>query len=94
MLHWQENIKSLVAHLVEAFYSRLEHVDYVETFKSLKLKYDQVRVPSLEALLVNRARVSVVSGRPCTKAWHEGGGFDGFGRHHQITGRAQPLFAA
>jgi hypothetical protein len=38
----QENIKSLVTHLVEAFYSRLEHIDYVDTFRALKLKYDQV----------------------------------------------------
>ena len=38
----QENIKSLITHLVETFYSRLEHVDYVDTFRALKLKYDQV----------------------------------------------------
>ena len=43
----QENIKSLVTHLVEAFYSRLEHIDYVDTFRALKLKYDQVTAAAL-----------------------------------------------
>ena len=47
----QENIKSLVTHLVDEFYPQLEHVDYVETFRSLKLKYDQVRRPVLAARL-------------------------------------------
>ena len=52
----QENIKSLVTHLVDQFFPRLEHVDYVETFKSLKLKYDQVR--ALEMLrLVSSSRL-------------------------------------
>ena len=40
----QENIKSLVEHLVKDFYPRLQHIEYVETFKNLKLKYDQVGV--------------------------------------------------
>ena len=38
-----ENIKALVAHLVEKFGSELEEVDYVDTFRALRLKYDQVR---------------------------------------------------
>lgn len=37
-----ENIKALVTHLVEKFGSQLEEVDYVDTFRALRLKYDQV----------------------------------------------------
>ncbi|KAK9804713.1 hypothetical protein WJX72_001481 [[Myrmecia] bisecta] len=37
----RENIKSLVVHIVEVFYPRLEHVEYVDTFRSLKLRYEQ-----------------------------------------------------
>jgi len=39
---WQEGIKSLIAHLVEKFSTKLEGVDYVDTFQALKLKYEQV----------------------------------------------------
>lgn len=39
-----ENIKSLVAHLVEKFGPQLEEVDYVDTFRALRLRYDQVRL--------------------------------------------------
>jgi protein phosphatase-4 regulatory subunit 3 len=38
----QEGIKSLIAHLVEKFSTKLEGVDYVDTFQALKLKYEQV----------------------------------------------------
>ena len=37
----QENIQSLVSYIVDNFWSTLETVDYVDTFKSLKLKHDQ-----------------------------------------------------
>lgn len=37
-----ENIKALVAHLVEKFGAELAEVDYVDTFQALRLKYDQV----------------------------------------------------
>uniref|UniRef100_A0A452UA23 Protein phosphatase 4 regulatory subunit 3C n=1 Tax=Ursus maritimus TaxID=29073 RepID=A0A452UA23_URSMA len=36
-----ENIKSLVAHIVEKFYKTLESIEYVQTFKGLKIKYEQ-----------------------------------------------------
>ncbi|XP_006085746.1 serine/threonine-protein phosphatase 4 regulatory subunit 3B-like [Myotis lucifugus] len=36
-----ENIKSLLMHVVEKFYKRLEWIEYVPTFKSLKFKYEQ-----------------------------------------------------
>uniref|UniRef100_A0A8C3YVV2 Protein phosphatase 4 regulatory subunit 3C n=1 Tax=Catagonus wagneri TaxID=51154 RepID=A0A8C3YVV2_9CETA len=36
-----ENIKSLIAHIVEKFYETLESIDYVQTFKGLKIKYEQ-----------------------------------------------------
>ncbi len=53
-----------MTHLVDEFYSRLEHVDYVETFKSLKLKYDQVDVLSDALRLVS---LHLERGRPCGK---------------------------
>ncbi|KAM8896572.1 serine/threonine-protein phosphatase 4 regulatory subunit 3-like [Lycaon pictus] len=36
-----ENIKSLVAHIVENFYEILESIEYVQTFKGLKIKYEE-----------------------------------------------------
>lgn len=36
-----ENIKSLVAHIFEKFYKTLEWIEYVQTFKGLKIKYEQ-----------------------------------------------------
>ncbi|XP_008055490.1 serine/threonine-protein phosphatase 4 regulatory subunit 3B-like [Carlito syrichta] len=36
-----ENIKSLVAHTVEKFYKILESIEYVQTFKGLKIKYEK-----------------------------------------------------
>ncbi|KAF1427227.1 Serine/threonine-protein phosphatase 4 regulatory subunit 3B, partial [Spheniscus magellanicus] len=35
------NIKSLIAHIVENFYNALESIEYVQTFKGLKTKYEQ-----------------------------------------------------
>jgi len=38
----RENIKGLISHLVEGFYEQtFQAIDYVDTFKQLKLKYDQ-----------------------------------------------------
>ncbi|PKU40922.1 serine threonine-protein phosphatase 4 regulatory subunit 3b isoform x1 [Limosa lapponica baueri] len=34
-------IKSLIAHIVENFYNALESIEYVQTFKGLKTKYEQ-----------------------------------------------------
>uniref|UniRef100_A0A3B5L524 Serine/threonine-protein phosphatase 4 regulatory subunit 3 n=1 Tax=Xiphophorus couchianus TaxID=32473 RepID=A0A3B5L524_9TELE len=38
-----EDIKSLTAHIVENYWKSLEDVDYVQTFKGLKLRYEQQR---------------------------------------------------
>ncbi|NWZ21805.1 P4R3B phosphatase, partial [Asarcornis scutulata] len=35
------HIKSLIAHIVENFYNALESIEYVQTFKGLKTKYEQ-----------------------------------------------------
>ncbi|TKC37928.1 hypothetical protein EI555_003125 [Monodon monoceros] len=37
----EENITSLVAHIVEEFYETLESIEYVQTFKGLKIKYEE-----------------------------------------------------
>lgn len=37
----QEDIKSLTSHIVENFYKALESIEYVQTFKGLKTKYEQ-----------------------------------------------------
>ncbi|XP_019523451.1 PREDICTED: serine/threonine-protein phosphatase 4 regulatory subunit 3B-like [Hipposideros armiger] len=36
-----QNIKPLVKHIVEKFYKTLECIDYVQTFKGLKMNYEQ-----------------------------------------------------
>uniref|UniRef100_A0A8C6D1W0 Protein phosphatase 4 regulatory subunit 3C n=1 Tax=Moschus moschiferus TaxID=68415 RepID=A0A8C6D1W0_MOSMO len=36
-----ENIECLVAHIVEKFYTKLKSIEYVQTFKGLKVKYEQ-----------------------------------------------------
>ncbi|KAM8753172.1 protein PPP4R3C [Rhynchonycteris naso] len=36
-----ENIKSLVAYVVKKFYKTFESIEYVQTFKGLKIKYEQ-----------------------------------------------------
>uniref|UniRef100_A0A8C3SC28 Serine/threonine-protein phosphatase 4 regulatory subunit 3-like central domain-containing protein n=1 Tax=Chelydra serpentina TaxID=8475 RepID=A0A8C3SC28_CHESE len=40
-LSCHEDIKSLTAHIVENFYKALESIEYVQTFKGLKTKYEQ-----------------------------------------------------
>ncbi|XP_036295989.1 serine/threonine-protein phosphatase 4 regulatory subunit 3B [Pipistrellus kuhlii] len=37
----EENIKSLLTHVVEKFYKTLEWIDYVQTFKNMKIKYER-----------------------------------------------------
>lgn len=37
----QEDIKSLCSHVVENFSKELETIDYVQTFKALKMRYEQ-----------------------------------------------------
>ena len=37
----QEDIKSLTSHIVENYYDSFEGVDYVQTFKTLKQRYEQ-----------------------------------------------------
>lgn len=39
----QEDVKSLTAHIIENYWKALEDVDYVQTFKGLKLRYEQQR---------------------------------------------------
>uniref|UniRef100_A0AAY4BPW6 Serine/threonine-protein phosphatase 4 regulatory subunit 3 n=1 Tax=Denticeps clupeoides TaxID=299321 RepID=A0AAY4BPW6_9TELE len=38
-----EDVKSLTAHIIENYWKALEDVDYVQTFKGLKLRYEQHR---------------------------------------------------
>lgn len=40
---FKEDVKSLTAHIVENYWKALEDVDYVQTFKGLKLRYEQQR---------------------------------------------------
>ena len=37
----QEDIKTLVSYVIENFWSTLESVEYVDTFKALRLKHEQ-----------------------------------------------------
>nr|XP_008534653.1 PREDICTED: serine/threonine-protein phosphatase 4 regulatory subunit 3B-like [Equus przewalskii] len=37
----EENIKPLVAHIVEKFYKAFESIEYVQTFKGLKINYEK-----------------------------------------------------
>ncbi|XP_059212261.1 serine/threonine-protein phosphatase 4 regulatory subunit 3 isoform X2 [Centropristis striata] len=39
----RSDVKSLTAHIVENYWKALEDVDYVQTFKGLKLRYEQQR---------------------------------------------------
>lgn len=41
MFSFQEDIKSLIAHIVDNFYKALESIEYVQTFKGLKGRYEQ-----------------------------------------------------
>ncbi|KAG0581095.1 hypothetical protein KC19_4G224600 [Ceratodon purpureus] len=38
----KEGIKTLIIHLIEKYSSKLEAIDYVDTFRALKLKYEQL----------------------------------------------------
>lgn len=37
----KEDVKSLIAHIVDNFYKALESIEYVQTFKGLKGRYEQ-----------------------------------------------------
>ena len=41
LLNLQENIKTLISYTVENFMQTLDTVEYVDTFRKLKLKHDQ-----------------------------------------------------
>ncbi|CAM6010193.1 unnamed protein product [Sphagnum balticum] len=57
----REGIKSLIAHLVEKFSTKLEGVDYVDTFQALKLKYEQgLEGPAVSSLETGGGVVSSV----------------------------------
>ncbi|XP_074944239.1 serine/threonine-protein phosphatase 4 regulatory subunit 3B isoform X4 [Phalacrocorax aristotelis] len=51
-----EDIKSLIAHIVENFYNALESIEYVQTFKGLKTKYEQEKDRQNQKLNSNRFR--------------------------------------
>ncbi|XP_043843197.1 serine/threonine-protein phosphatase 4 regulatory subunit 3B isoform X2 [Dromiciops gliroides] len=51
-----EDIKSLTAHIVENFYKALESIEYVQTFKGLKTKYEQEKDRQSQKLNSNRFR--------------------------------------
>mmetsp|Transcript_36846 Transcript_36846/g.103965 ORF Transcript_36846/g.103965 Transcript_36846/m.103965 type:complete len:862 (+) Transcript_36846:313-2898(+) len=58
----KENIKGLIVHLVEQFYDHtFQNIDYVDTFKQLKLKYDQA---------LERPASSAAAGSPSTATQH------------------------
>ena len=43
----QEDIKSLIKYVIEKHYHAFEKIEYVKTFKSLKMRYDQSEDTSL-----------------------------------------------
>ena len=57
----QEDIKILISHVIENYYNNLSQVNYVQTFRQMKLKYDQnqdrlkdrTAIESVPALLRN-----------------------------------------
>ncbi|XP_049640733.1 serine/threonine-protein phosphatase 4 regulatory subunit 3B isoform X2 [Suncus etruscus] len=51
-----EDIKSLTTHIVENFYKALESIEYVQTFKGLKTKYEQEKDRQNQKLNSNRYR--------------------------------------
>lgn len=55
----QDGIKSLIVHLVDTYSSKLESIDYVDTFRALKLKYDQVSIRLIERF---RTEMNVLKG--------------------------------
>ncbi|XP_069090460.1 serine/threonine-protein phosphatase 4 regulatory subunit 3B isoform X3 [Pleurodeles waltl] len=51
-----EDIKSLTVHIVDSFYKSLETIEYVQTFKGLKAKYEQEKDRQNQKLNSNRFR--------------------------------------
>lgn len=48
----KENVKPLISHLIEQFGGRLASCNYVDTFRNLKLKYEQNQVRALQIVRV------------------------------------------
>ena len=38
----QDDAKSLLVYLVEKYYDKLKHIQYVDIFEKMKIKHDQV----------------------------------------------------
>eukprot|EP00877_Chromochloris_zofingiensis_P013810 jgi/Chrzof1/8683/Cz03g20120.t1 len=58
----KENIKMLIDHLMENFGDRFDDISYVETFKQLRIKYDQSKERPADAA-VDVASTSAATGR-------------------------------
>lgn len=56
---FQEDIKSLIAHIVDNFYKALESIEYVQTFKGLKGRYEQEKDRQSQRLNRSEARWDV-----------------------------------
>ena len=52
----KEDIKSLMTYVIENFYKDLEQLNYVKTFKDLKLRYEQLKEKQNDS--INRSRLS------------------------------------
>ena len=38
----QDDAKSLLVYIIEKYYDKLKHIQYVDIFEKMKIKYDQV----------------------------------------------------
>uniref|UniRef100_A0A665X2I3 Serine/threonine-protein phosphatase 4 regulatory subunit 3 n=1 Tax=Echeneis naucrates TaxID=173247 RepID=A0A665X2I3_ECHNA len=56
----KEDIKSLIAHIVDNFYKALESIEYVQTFKGLKGRYEQEKDRQSQRLNRSTALVGLV----------------------------------
>lgn len=64
---FQEDVKSLIAHIVDNFYKALESIEYVQTFKGLKGRYEQEKDRQSQ-----RLRSVHCSQFPLLTSWSEG----------------------
>ncbi|XP_013002418.2 serine/threonine-protein phosphatase 4 regulatory subunit 3B-like [Cavia porcellus] len=65
-----QNVKCLVAHVVEKFYKSFESIEYVQTFKNLKIKYEQEkdrlnRAEALHSALYGDSKAMEVEKKKC-----------------------------